>query len=70
MKKTKETAAFYAEKELIEDIRHYTSYNKIPFSDIVNQALQSWYDLNKEDVNKCVIKNKEIEKLINSYKNK
>ena len=66
----KQSTAFYAELELVNDIRQYAAFNNIPFSDIVNKSLHRWYDENISEVLIAVKKNKELEELISSYKNK
>jgi len=66
----KNTAAFYADTELLDNIKQYAAFNNIPFSDIVNKSLHRWYDENISEVLIAVKKNKELEELISSYKNK
>ena len=66
----KQSTAFYAELELVNDIRQYAAFNNIPFSDIVNTSLHIWYNQNISEVLTAIKKNKELEELISSYKNK
>jgi len=68
MKKTKGSAAFYSDLEFIEKLRTYASYNKIPFSDIVNQALVKWLEEHQEEFDEAIKLSEEIESLIKSYK--
>jgi len=66
----KKTTAFYAEENLIDDIRTYCAYSKTPFSEVVNTALIQWYNINNTLIEKSIKQSKELDELINSYKNK
>lgn len=66
----KKTTSFYIDEQLLIDIRTYCAYSKTPFSEVVNTALIQWYNINNTLIEKSIKQSKELDELINSYKNK
>jgi hypothetical protein len=66
----KKPITVYLEEEMMEEVKTYCAYSKTSVSEVVNIAIRQWYNMNNQLIADAIKQSKELDELINSYKNK